>query len=621
MGFTKLEKDVLNISKLPDSVKGNAKDLKATFDKAGEDIKKAHNDLIDELEEQNAASKIGAISEEGATTVQAELDKLNKRIKIDYTELEVVVDDKLSEDSENAVQNKVITEETKRLQENIDRNNKYVVFPDEYDTEEIEENKYNKNYHLDGVEEPKVGQKLDLWKKSEKIKIIGEKSIYSDTLQIKRRADGKYFVLVAYTSSKLSFEIYDENFNHIETKELADTATSEGMFDFGADNCIYLVQNKNISKYDAELNLVASISFTTNSINNRCLCCAANGNVFLSYTDGSTSSVRRRIVYDKNLIAIVSLATMFNSPAKYGTSIKTPDNKVFEFYSHNSGWANGTSGCSFSIWNEDGSSYKATTKITANNAQQLASCISKNGNVCLTYYDSTDKNNKLVIFDSEGNYVLEPTTIINDGEITVFSLMSSGDNILFAYSSGNAVYSLFDENGNQIVGLKGLGDFCNRVSGIEISEGKNVICTRTSGSILSINVFKPEQYNYVTNSINGILINKMIDAYEKISLIYDGEKYLLNELAAKVVCGTVSISSGSVLRTISLGFKPDLVICYSATNNANTTASSTSDGSYAAMPRVLSEAYKASGNGCITEEGFTLATSASSSIYYIAIKF
>jgi hypothetical protein len=239
----------------------------------------------------------------------------------------------------------------------------------------------------------------------------------------------------------------------------------------------------------------------------------------------------------------------------------------------------------------------------------------------LTYYDRTNKNNKLVIFDSEGNYVLEPTTIINDGEITVFSLMSSGDNILFAYNSGNTVYSLFDENGNQIVGLKGLGDFCTRVSGIEISEGKNVICTRTSGNKLSINVFKPDQYNYVTNSINGILINKMIDAYEQISLIYDGEKYLLNELAAKVVYGTVSILSGSVLRTISLGFKPDLVICYNPSNNSNNVASSTSDASYSYIPRVLSEAYKSSGTGCITEDGFTLATATNGSFYYIAIKF
>lgn len=111
MGFTKMLKDVLNISKLPDSVQDDAQNLKATFDRAGEDIKEAHNGLIDELEEENAASNIGASSKEGASTVQAELDKLNDKIHVDYTELEVEVDDELNEESENAVQNKVVTKE------------------------------------------------------------------------------------------------------------------------------------------------------------------------------------------------------------------------------------------------------------------------------------------------------------------------------------------------------------------------------------------------------------------------------------------------------------------------------------------------------------------------------
>jgi hypothetical protein len=127
MGFTKMTQDVLNISKLPDNVKGNAKDLKATFDKAGEDIKKAHNKLVDELAEQNAASNIGAMSEEGATTVQAELDKLNERIKVDFTELEIDLDDELSLESENAVKNKVIAKEVNAVKGDlyaVDRYNK-----------------------------------------------------------------------------------------------------------------------------------------------------------------------------------------------------------------------------------------------------------------------------------------------------------------------------------------------------------------------------------------------------------------------------------------------------------------------------------------------------------------
>ena len=130
MGFTKMTQDVLNISKLPNSVQGNAKDLKATFDKAGEDIKEAHNLLIDELAEEGAASNIGATSPDGPSTVQDELDKLNDRIHVDFTELEIDLDDELSEESENAVKNKVIAKEVNAVKGNlytVDRYNKSTV--------------------------------------------------------------------------------------------------------------------------------------------------------------------------------------------------------------------------------------------------------------------------------------------------------------------------------------------------------------------------------------------------------------------------------------------------------------------------------------------------------------
>jgi hypothetical protein len=132
MGFTKLEKSVLNVSALPDRVENQAQQLKATFDQAGEDIKEAHNQLIDELGANTAAGNIGAVSSKtGAkTTVQAELDKLNDRIKVDFTELEIDIDDELDTESENAVKNKAIAKEVNTVKGALyaaDRYNKPVV--------------------------------------------------------------------------------------------------------------------------------------------------------------------------------------------------------------------------------------------------------------------------------------------------------------------------------------------------------------------------------------------------------------------------------------------------------------------------------------------------------------
>lgn len=82
MGFTKLEKSVLNVSALPDRVENQAQQLKATFDQAGADIKEAHNQLIDELDANTAAGNIGAVNTKtGAkTTVQAELNTIGTKL-------------------------------------------------------------------------------------------------------------------------------------------------------------------------------------------------------------------------------------------------------------------------------------------------------------------------------------------------------------------------------------------------------------------------------------------------------------------------------------------------------------------------------------------------------------
>ena len=80
---------MLNVSALPDRVQNQASALKATFDRAGVDIKEAHNALLDELEAGASASNLGATNSLGeVSTVQAELNKLNDSIdgKVDKTD-------------------------------------------------------------------------------------------------------------------------------------------------------------------------------------------------------------------------------------------------------------------------------------------------------------------------------------------------------------------------------------------------------------------------------------------------------------------------------------------------------------------------------------------------------
>ena len=90
MAFTKLTKNVLNVSSLPDRVQNQAQALKATFDQAGVDIKEALNTLIAELEAKTSASNLGAdVSSVTTKTVQAILTAFEIEIANRYTKNEI----------------------------------------------------------------------------------------------------------------------------------------------------------------------------------------------------------------------------------------------------------------------------------------------------------------------------------------------------------------------------------------------------------------------------------------------------------------------------------------------------------------------------------------------------
>lgn len=110
----------------------------------------------------------------------------------------------------------------------------------------------------------------------------------------------------------------------------------------------------------------------------------------------------------------------------------------------------------------------------------------------------------------------------------------------------------------------------------------------------------------------GTDLNKLL--FDKIDSNFEAIKPL-------VVTGSVSKTSNS--QSITLGFKPDLVIVYSNTNNGlDVTATTSSSNRY--IPLVLTQAHLGSSH-YITDEGFVVEfkewASSVSAVYYIAIKF
>lgn len=100
--FNKMTKNVLNISALENRPVMSAEELKATFDRAGVDIKEAFNGLVEQLASETAGEHIGANVESVATkTLQAVLTAFDEAIKDRYTKNEV--DTSVSQETNNLV--------------------------------------------------------------------------------------------------------------------------------------------------------------------------------------------------------------------------------------------------------------------------------------------------------------------------------------------------------------------------------------------------------------------------------------------------------------------------------------------------------------------------------------
>ena len=100
--FDKMTKNVLNISALDNRPVMSAEELKATFDRAGVDIKEAFNGLVEQLASETAGEHIGANVESVATkTLQAVLTAFDEAIKDRYTKNEV--DTSVSQKTKNLV--------------------------------------------------------------------------------------------------------------------------------------------------------------------------------------------------------------------------------------------------------------------------------------------------------------------------------------------------------------------------------------------------------------------------------------------------------------------------------------------------------------------------------------
>lgn len=99
-----------------------------------------------------------------------------------------------------------------------------------------------------------------------------------------------------------------------------------------------------------------------------------------------------------------------------------------------------------------------------------------------------------------------------------------------------------------------------------------------------------------------------------------GRTWTTIEAGASVITATGSFSATTKSQFISLGFEPDLVLCYTSWNNNKLVAASANTVTYDFVPRILTKAFLDE-DSYIDGNGFYYKASSSYTTYYLAVKF
>lgn len=119
------------------------------------------------------------------------------------------------------------------------------------------------------------------------------------------------------------------------------------------------------------------------------------------------------------------------------------------------------------------------------------------------------------------------------------------------------------------------------------------------------------------NNLGIRLINDTLNDGETYELVYNGGTWeAINSI--EVITGTMSVTA--TIQTVTLGFKPKLVIAYNALNDDDDVTVGATGHTYKSFPRVLTQAYNDSTNGEIIDTGFTYKGSTTGTVYYIALR-
>lgn len=280
------------------------------------------------------------------------------------------------------------------------------------------------------------------------------------------------------------------------------------------------------------------------------------------------------------------------------------------------------------IINQSGTLVKAITSLTGVYSEDINDIfLLPNGNVYIGF-----GKGQYIVLNNAGTIVHSFTSQTQNMQNAKHLLMSSGNVVIIGDTGGvtaDTYYAIVDGANYNIVKNSTYINSLNQQKGVVESGGNIVIVFATSTTADALSILKPisSGSGFVT-TLDGKQVDGQFEKGKYYELVYNQStnKFSLfenrkNPPASKIQkIDTGTLSAKTTIQTMSLGYKPDLVLIYNANNNTNNTSSSTSNATYSYVPRVITQAYSYNGHS-ITDTGFQYTASTTTTLYYMAIKF
>lgn len=410
---------------------------------------------------------------------------------------------------------------------------------------------YRKDYIIDGLSLPEKGEKLNLWNTnkmfSDKYIINGGKVSYASTSDIGMTGLKNGNIFIGYKDAyqgDARFAIYTKDGKTVKPETVYATGSTyynvpltlpngnvflifvEGNNSKSEGTVIVFDQEGNVVK-DRKIIVASGMAYISAVL-------LDDGNIFIAYTQSGSGKI---MIVDQEANIIKSAVTFTTSTTTDISATKMKNGNIFiaykRYYSSNDyrGF--------HCIFDQQGNFVKNDTELYSKQTNKIQATALNNGNVFISFIESSTYNLTFFIVDHNGTEVKSVTSVVRCSNAEKTATLLGNGNVMLTCadsSTSNGLLYVYDEFGNKREGVITFDtDKLSAQASVTLPDGDGVLAFDSGSSSTAyrgkfIVCSKELGTNLASNFINGIKVDTLINKGEFYEAIYDGEKYIAKEV-------------------------------------------------------------------------------------------